>query len=52
VTCLPFCDVKARLINRAARALAGRGHIKNCVSIEERPDIVDEKSHAGDWEID
>lgn len=31
---------------------AGRGCIKNRVSIDERPDVVDENSRAGDWEID
>ena len=34
------------------KKLSGRGHIKNRVSIDERPDIVDEKSRIGDWEID
>lgn len=29
-----------------------RGQIKNAVSIDERPSIVDEKSRIGDWEID
>jgi IS30 family transposase len=29
-----------------------RGHIKNRVSIDDRPGIVDEKSRIGDWEID
>jgi len=29
-----------------------RGQIKDRVSIEERPDIVDERSRIGDWEID
>jgi len=29
-----------------------RGQIRNRVSIEQRPDIVDEKSRIGDWEID
>ena len=29
-----------------------RGHLKNRVSIDERPSIVDEKSRIGDWEID
>lgn len=29
-----------------------RGHIKDRVSIDERPDIVEEKSRIGDWEID
>ena len=35
-----------------AASTAGRGHIKNRVSIDERPAIVDEKSRIGDWEID
>ncbi len=29
-----------------------RGHIKDRVSIDERPMIVEEKSRVGDWEID
>jgi len=29
-----------------------RGQIKNAVSIDERPAIVEEKSRIGDWEID
>jgi len=29
-----------------------RGQIKNRVSIDERPSIVDDKSRIGDWEID
>ncbi|WP_426416335.1 IS30 family transposase [Aestuariirhabdus sp. LZHN29] len=29
-----------------------RGHIKNRVSIDDRPQVVDEKSRVGDWEID
>ena len=29
-----------------------RGHIRNRVSIDDRPQIVDEKSRIGDWEID
>jgi len=35
-----------------AKSQAGRGHIKNRVSIDERPDIVDTKERIGDWEID
>jgi IS30 family transposase len=31
---------------------AGRGFIKNRVSIDERPNIVDTRSRVGDWEID
>lgn len=34
------------------KSQAGRGHIKNRVSIDERPAIVDEKIRLGDWEID
>ena len=29
-----------------------RGRIKNAVSIDERPEVVDKKSRIGDWEID
>ncbi|MDT8442541.1 MAG: IS30 family transposase [Desulfuromonadales bacterium] len=29
-----------------------RGQIKNRVSIDERPEVVDNKSRIGDWEID
>ena len=35
-----------------SKSQAGRGHIKNRVSIDERPAIVDEKGRVGDWEID
>jgi IS30 family transposase len=31
---------------------AGRGFIKNRVSIDKRPQVVDDKSRIGDWEID
>jgi IS30 family transposase len=34
------------------KSQAGRGHIKNRVSIDERPKIVDAKERIGDWEID
>ena len=30
----------------------GRGHIKDRVSMDQRPAIVEEKSRIGDWEID
>ena len=32
--------------------LAGRGHIPGRVDISERPAVVEEKSRAGDWEVD
>ena len=31
---------------------ASRGQIKNRISIDERPEIVEDKSRIGDWEID
>ena len=31
---------------------AGRGCIKNRVSIDERPEIVEKKARIGDWELD
>lgn len=43
---------KGKVYQSRAISTAGRGHIKNRVSIDERPNIVDEKSRIGDWEID
>lgn len=43
---------KGKRYKSRAKSQAGRGHIKNRVSIDERPAIVDEKSRVGDWEID
>lgn len=43
---------KSKPYQRRSQSLAGRGHIKNRVSIDERPKIVDEKIRIGDWEID
>lgn len=43
---------KGKAYQSRAASQAGRGHIKNRVSIDERPNIVDEKSRVGDWEID
>jgi IS30 family transposase len=37
---------------RSKDKLAGRGYIKNRISIDERPQIVDDKARIGDWEID
>jgi IS30 family transposase len=30
----------------------GQGFIKNRISIDERPEVVDDKSRVGDWKID
>ena len=35
-----------------SKSQAGRGHIINRVSIDERPEIVEAKTRVGDWEID
>jgi len=47
-----FLRRQGKAYQSRSKSLAGRGHIKNRVSIEERPDVVDEKSRVGDWEID
>jgi IS30 family transposase len=38
--------------SRSKDKQAGRGFIKNLISIDERPHVVDDKSRMGDWEID
>jgi IS30 family transposase len=38
--------------SRSKNKQAGRGFIKNRVSIDERPSVVEDKSRIGDWEID
>ena len=38
--------------SRSKDKQAGRGFIKNRISIDERPEVVDDKSRIGDWEID
>ncbi|MDQ7075932.1 MAG: IS30 family transposase [Gammaproteobacteria bacterium] len=43
---------KGKVYQPRSKKLAGRGYIKNRVSIDERPAVVDEKSRVGDWEID
>ena len=43
---------KGKAYQPRSKSQAGRGHIKNRVSIDERPNIVDEKGRVGDWEID
>ena len=49
-----FCHLrrKGKAYQPRGNKHAGRGCIKNRVSIDERPDIVDEKTRVGDWEID
>jgi len=43
---------KGKSYQPRGKGQAGRGHIKNRISIDERPAIVDEKTRVGDWEID
>lgn len=38
--------------NKRRNGTSGRGHIPDRQCIETRPNIVDEKSRVGDWEID
>ncbi|WP_350608800.1 IS30 family transposase, partial [Pseudoalteromonas sp. MER144-MNA-CIBAN-0113] len=38
--------------HKRSHGKTNRGQIKNRVSIEERPQIVDKKGRIGDWEID
>jgi IS30 family transposase len=38
--------------SRSKDKQAGRGFIKNRTSIDERPQVVEDKSRIGDWEID
>jgi IS30 family transposase len=38
--------------SRSKDKQAGRGFIKNRVSIDERPPLVEDRSRIGDWEID
>jgi IS30 family transposase len=38
--------------SRSKDKQAGRGFIKNRISIDERPEVVDDRSRIGDWEID
>lgn len=38
--------------SRSKDKQAGRGFIKNRVSIDERPQVVEDKTRVGDWEID
>jgi len=38
--------------SRFPKALDQRGQIKNRIGIEERPEIVDDRSRVGDWEVD
>lgn len=43
---------KGKAYQSRSKKQAGRGYIKNRVSIDERPAIVDERGRVGDWEID
>jgi IS30 family transposase len=38
--------------SRCKEKQAGRGYIKDRVSIDKRPQVVDDKGRIGDWEID
>ncbi len=41
-----------RRYHKRCNGKTSRGQIKNRISIDERPEVVDERSRVGDWEID
>jgi IS30 family transposase len=43
---------RGKVYQQRSKSHAGRGHIINRVSIDERPVEVDAKERTGDWEID
>lgn len=43
---------KGKKYDKRRNGKSTRGQIKNAISIDERPEIVDDKSRIGDWEID
>ena len=47
-----FLRHKGKKYRSRGNKKADRGRIKNAISIDERPEVVEEKSRIGDWEID
>jgi len=43
---------KSKVYQSRAASQAGRGQVKNRVSLDERPSVVDDKSRVGDCKID
>ena len=43
---------RGKKYNKRSKTKAGRGYIPNCVDIEKRPAVVEEKTRLGDWELD
>lgn len=43
---------KGKKYDKRRNGKSTRGQIKNRISIDERPDVVDDKTRIGDWEID
>lgn len=41
-----------RRYHKRCNGKTSRGQIKNRISIDERPEVVEERSRVGDWEID
>lgn len=41
-----------RKYHKRCNGKTNRGQIKNRISIDERPEVVEERSRVGDWEID
>ena len=51
-TCIATVVTVRRNARNAMETADARGQIKDRVSIDQRPAIVEEKSRIGDWEID
>ena len=43
---------QGRKYDKRRNGKSTRGQIKRCVSIDDRPKVVDDKARIGDWEID
>ena len=47
-----YKNLRHKTYKKRSPSTDNRGRIKNTVSIDERPNIVDEKNRLGDWEAD
>ncbi len=47
-----YKNLRHKTYKKRSPSTDNRGKIRNTISIDERPEIVDEKSRLGDWEAD
>lgn len=47
-----YTNLRHKTYKKQSTSSDNRGKIRNAISIDERPEIVDEKSRLGDWEDD